>query len=97
MMAAITFTFFLNIFSSSSVTARLLFAWMRLMLIASSSLRTGKNNTAAKRKDVTPYQNVSICNSKKGTPDSGQKPVVTESLRIYGLTVTACQHQALLF
>jgi hypothetical protein len=28
------------------------------MFIANNSFRTGKNKTAAKRKDVAPYQNV---------------------------------------
>ena len=57
-MAAITFTLFLSICISSSVAARLFFAWIRLMFIANNSFRTGKNKTAAKRKDVAPYQNV---------------------------------------
>jgi hypothetical protein len=49
------------------------------MLMDISSLRTGKNNTAAKRNEVIPYHNVSMC-LKKGTPDYGPAPDVTESL-----------------
>ncbi len=95
MMAAMTLTFFFSTCTSSSVTARFCFAWILLILSARSSLRTGKNRRAAKAKDVTPNHNVCI-RLKKGTPDSVQLTEIAESLRRYGLTVTAYQHQALL-
>ena len=74
MMAAITFTFFFRIATSSSVTARLFFDWKRFMLIANSIFRTGKNKTTAKIKDVIPYQDVSMSFTKKGLRIPGKSP-----------------------
>ena len=83
-MAAITFTFFFRIATSSSVTARLFFAWIRLMLIANSSFRTGKNKTIAKIKDVTPYQDVSMSFTKKGLRTMGRSPLSRSPCKVKG-------------
>mgnify|MGYP001823910031 CR=1 FL=1 len=84
MMAAITFTFFFRIATSSSVTARLFFAWIRLILTANSSFRTGKNKTIAKINDVIPYQDVSMSFTKKGPRIPGKSPWSRSPWEVFG-------------
>jgi hypothetical protein len=76
---AIIVIFFLRRSNSSGVIGFFVFAWCLLTLSDNKSLRTGKNNTSPKTKEVIPYQIATAYSPKKGTPDSGQKPDVTES------------------
>jgi len=65
---AIIVIFFLRRSNSSGVIGLFVFAWCLLTFNDNKSLRTGKNSTSPKRKDVAPYQIITACFPKKGDP-----------------------------